>query len=246
VIEAREQAGFEGAYLGWAYEGRARLALWQQDQPSFEKYAMLCRQQYKKTDGNPALAAKYEQLMQEAQKAGARVAGELAEALARSTTSTSLHTSIERGRDLLRELRVCRSAHERAQAALSMLLERARTRHGALYLLQPAGLTLVAATESQPDATSFALARRLVEPAADDDHDLSRACTAHSARSEGAERPLLLTYRLQGQTWLAGVAVLRDTDDQPADAPLEAANALARALVECRDATPRPIGLGRH
>ncbi|HKU40846.1 MAG TPA: hypothetical protein VJR89_21945, partial [Polyangiales bacterium] len=245
VIAAREASGVEGAYLGSAYEARARLALWVQDEVGFEKYAMLCRQQYKKTDGNPALAARYEQLMQEARQSGARVAGELAEALARSTTSTSLHTTVERGRDLLRELRACRAPGERAHVALSLLLERGGARQGALYLLQEQGLSLAAATEVVPDDSSFALARRLVEPEGDVDHDLSRACTAHGVRSESIERPVLLTFRQQGETWIAGVAVLREGADGVSEAPLEVAGVLAKALVECRDALPRAIGIKR-
>jgi len=99
VIVSREQGGFEGATLGWAYEARARLAIWQRDEPAFEKYGMLCRQQYRKTGGNPALAAKYERLMQEARHAGAPVTGELAESLSRSTSPSEVHTTLERDLD---------------------------------------------------------------------------------------------------------------------------------------------------
>jgi hypothetical protein len=99
VIVSRETGGYEGAALGWAYEARARLALLQRDEAAFEKYAMLCRQQYRKTGGNPALAAKYERLMQEARQSGAPVTGELAEALTRSANASEVHTTIERDLD---------------------------------------------------------------------------------------------------------------------------------------------------
>lgn len=101
VVESREGGGFQGATLGWAYEARARLALLQRDEVTFEKYAMLCRQQYRKTGGNPALAAKYERLMQEARSAGAAVTPELAEELTRSTSATlsEVHTTLERDRE---------------------------------------------------------------------------------------------------------------------------------------------------
>jgi hypothetical protein len=106
VIVSREAGGFEGATLGWAYEARARLALLQGDEVTFEKYGMLCRLQYRKTGGNPALAAKYERLMQEARHAGAPVTGELAEALTRSTSPSEVHTTLER--DLVPGTRVGR------------------------------------------------------------------------------------------------------------------------------------------
>jgi hypothetical protein len=96
VIASRESGGFEGVPIGWAYEARARLALWQRDEATFEKYGLLCRQQYRKTGGNPALAAKYERLMQEARQAGAPVTGELAEALTRHTSVNSAHTTHDR------------------------------------------------------------------------------------------------------------------------------------------------------
>lgn len=96
VIESRETGGFVGVPIGWAYEARARLALWQRDEATFEKFGLLCRQQYRKTGGNPALAAKYERLMQEARQAGAPVTGELAEVLTRHTSVTSVQTTHDR------------------------------------------------------------------------------------------------------------------------------------------------------
>jgi hypothetical protein len=100
VVASREDGGFEGASLGWAYEMRARLAVWQRDEVSFEKYGILCRQQYRKTGGNPALAAKYESLVQEARSAGAPVTAELAAALTRSTSASAVETTHERDREL--------------------------------------------------------------------------------------------------------------------------------------------------
>jgi hypothetical protein len=99
AIAMREADGFEGATLGWVYEARARLAIHEHDEPSFEKYAQLCRQQYRKTGGNPALAAKYERLMQEARKSGAPVTDELAATLTRTSSAAALATTHARERD---------------------------------------------------------------------------------------------------------------------------------------------------
>jgi Protein kinase domain/AAA ATPase domain len=99
AIAMREAEGFEGATLGWVYEARARVAIRENDEGTFEKYAQLCRQQYRKTGGNPALAAKYERLMQEARKSGAPVSEELAETLKRSSTAAALATTHARDRD---------------------------------------------------------------------------------------------------------------------------------------------------
>jgi hypothetical protein len=99
AIAMREADGFEGATLGWVYEARARLAIREHDEPSFEKYAQLCRQQYRKTGGNPALAAKYERLVQEARKSGAPVTEELAETLTRTSSAAALATTHARDRD---------------------------------------------------------------------------------------------------------------------------------------------------
>ena len=241
VIAAREADGYEGMTLGWAYEARARLALWKHDEASFEKYAMLCRQQYKKTGGNPALAAKYERLMQEARALGAVASGELSETLSGTVSLSSIHTTIERDRELKRELRACRDSKERARVALELLLERARSRVGELYLVHADGLELAASTLPAADPISAALAQRLVEPSTEVT-DIGSVCTVHDV-SANARVPLLLSYRYRGAAWLVGVAVLRDELDGAAGSPLEAAHAIARVLAELEDIEPRRMSL---
>jgi hypothetical protein len=70
MIERRRIEEADGLVLGWTLEERARVALWTGDIAGFEHYAERCGKQYKKSGGNPAVAAKYERLIQEGRHRG--------------------------------------------------------------------------------------------------------------------------------------------------------------------------------
>jgi hypothetical protein len=70
IIEKHHKMETDGLPIGWAYEERARIALWCGDQPGYEHFAERCRKHYKKSGGNRAVAAKYERLIQEGRHYG--------------------------------------------------------------------------------------------------------------------------------------------------------------------------------
>jgi hypothetical protein len=75
MIARSVELGAQGVLLGRLYEVRARIALWMGDELAFSDHALRCAQQYKKSDGDPALVAKYERLVREAAVAGTSVRG---------------------------------------------------------------------------------------------------------------------------------------------------------------------------
>jgi len=69
-IESRQEQNADGTLLGLDYERRARVALWMGDQAGFERFAERCGKHYKKAGGTPAVAARYERLIQEGRRSG--------------------------------------------------------------------------------------------------------------------------------------------------------------------------------
>jgi serine/threonine protein kinase len=69
-IASRHEQNADGTLLGLDYEHRARVALWMGDQAGFERFAERCGKHYKKSGGTPAVAARYERLIQEGRHSG--------------------------------------------------------------------------------------------------------------------------------------------------------------------------------
>jgi hypothetical protein len=92
IIEKHHRIGSDGLPLGWAYEERARIALWCGDQTGFEHYAERCGKQYKKSGGNRAVSAKYERLIQEGRHHGLVFSPTLATSIA--SVGTTRATSV--------------------------------------------------------------------------------------------------------------------------------------------------------
>jgi tetratricopeptide (TPR) repeat protein len=66
VSAARESLDMGGVSAGWVFEARARVALWMGDRAAFTHFAERCAERYRQAGGDPALAARYERLLQEA------------------------------------------------------------------------------------------------------------------------------------------------------------------------------------
>jgi hypothetical protein len=69
AISLQREFGIRGANLGASYEARAQVALWAGDRTEFEDHARLTASEYRHGRGSP-FGARYERLMQEAQRAG--------------------------------------------------------------------------------------------------------------------------------------------------------------------------------
>jgi hypothetical protein len=69
AIESWKNAGATGLNLGLVYENRARIAIILNDSDVFDIHSKRCAEEYLGKN-NPALAAKYDKLIQEARKAG--------------------------------------------------------------------------------------------------------------------------------------------------------------------------------
>jgi hypothetical protein len=92
IIEKHHKMETDGLPIGWAYEERARIALWCGDQPGFEHFAERCRKHYKKSGGNRAVAAKYERLIQEGRHFGLVFSPGLATSIASGNTTRATGT----------------------------------------------------------------------------------------------------------------------------------------------------------
>jgi hypothetical protein len=69
LIERQIALGTTGLRLGLSYEARAQIAIWNNDQPAFERYARLTAQEYRHGARSP-LGARYDRLIHEARRRG--------------------------------------------------------------------------------------------------------------------------------------------------------------------------------
>jgi hypothetical protein len=247
----RLASGMQGVVVGWVYEARARVALWMGDVDSFEQHAQLCAQQYRKSGGEPSLAAKYDRLMQEARQRGLSLRRELADAMAvHTTTERTIQTTGEDvAAPVASELAACTTRERRAQRTLELLVTAAGALEGELFLLGVDGLQLAVSTSpGLGGAAQIAALNRLVDVTQDDGE--STAMTATLAlqgptREGGAPAsvwPLLLACVRDNQTAIAGVAALHFSASASVRLPLETAAEVAAILIDKADVAPRVLG----
>jgi tetratricopeptide (TPR) repeat protein len=252
VIPKRLASGMQGVVIGWVFEARARVALWMGDNQSFEHHAQLCAQQYKKSGGEPALAAKYDRLMQEARQRGVSLRRELADAMAAQTTAerTNHPSREEDAHTVAAALAACGTRDLRAQLALALLIERAGAIDGELFLLAVDGLQLAASTAPHLGGVAHipALGRMVDVDLVDDDNTVMTAALAlHGpVQPDGTPVnvwPVLLACVRSGATAIAGVAALHFPASAAVRLPLETAAQVAAVLIDKADAAPRILGV---
>jgi len=135
-VHEAETLGITGVILGVRYEARARVALAMSDRDRFVRLSGLCFAEYRRGK-NPALLAKHERLLREAQVGGSAVGSSGDSGEARSVTAVRELTAATR-------LSACRSAGERAAAALALLLEETGAAAGLLVALRDGELRVLA------------------------------------------------------------------------------------------------------
>ena len=145
ILTGMEAAGCTGVEMGSTYEIRARIALAQQDRGGFERFRDLCGANYN-LRGWPALAAKYEKLVDDARALGWDAEGDA-------------HAAAERAFGACASIRqaigASGSASGRCQCALEILLEHHGAHRGYLFGASGAGLKLIAASTRERPETSL-------------------------------------------------------------------------------------------
>lgn len=142
-IAHRERHGMRGLNLGWSHEARAYVAVWMGDREAFERHLLRCAASYRGGQDNPALAARYQRLLQEGRTrwAGVRDAMVGFDPLDPIDPSAGYSTGPT---TVLQEMADAAGPAARAQVALAELLRAAGQAEGQLYLLGPEGLLLMA------------------------------------------------------------------------------------------------------
>lgn len=213
VIQHFERLGTTGINLGVAHETAARVALFLDDQESYEKYLGLYSEQLKDKN-NPAVTAKFERLVREAQGA----------TTSRSSDAKDTLEQIEPDERYYRQLVSakmisCNGFRERAQCALKLLNEYSKTPEGFFYLMQKQGMVLCGQRGNhQPPKEMDAKVRAYLDNTIDTIHstiDISAAIGSviettsdWSGRNGDVYRPVLLGHHTSEGYTITGLAVL--------------------------------------
>jgi hypothetical protein len=242
IIAARSKLGLEGAVAGWVFEARARIAALMGDAATFERCAQQCALQYRKSEGEPAFAAKYERLIQEARRCGLAPRSETVDAVAAhpalgggaaaDTATTTVHAA----------LAACATPAERMRRVLDLLLADAGARDGELYLCGPHGLVHVAATRERLSSGDMAdVLARLAQGASEEADTMLHTCTLSLSGPPAPDGtassiwPIVLICARSGHNVVVGVATLHFPANVAVRLPFEIASAAAAALVDCGD-----------
>ncbi len=237
VIEMHEGPGRRNVYLGRAYELRARLALYANDAPEFQRALALCSQQYAPSR-NSQLRGKLDQL-----KRAAREAGLLPEPISLGSRGRDAET--DGGSTVATVLSSCDETQERVERALLLLTRHSRCTGGFLYTLRTEGPALVARRGNrEPLPQLDALVNRFVATHATP-RELTRSqyLTTTGTEPRASWRapdgtqfvPMLLTHRSEVGPCITGVAVMWLRPEANYRVPTRLLTALSRTLHESGD-----------
>jgi tetratricopeptide (TPR) repeat protein len=214
VIQEQLALGISGLRLGASYEARARVAIWARDAALAEEYMRHTAREYRYGQGS-ALGARYERLVQEAQ----RIAGAKLPSLSEfesSNGSTSMPTSATVV--VTEAMKGAGGATERAERALDLLCDERAAAGGFLYLFKRRRLRLVASRGARRPPQEFsdfltrflaheladidAATRVLTEPLSDEEQPVEK----HYTDSLGLQfYPVLLRGTVGDESRYAGV-----------------------------------------
>jgi hypothetical protein len=207
AIERLQAIGSKGVLLAIAYETRARVAVYAQDEIMFTRAAALCAEQLR-AGASRVLTAKFEKLKQAAALADIRATSELVE--------VAPYTEQFTGTQLTSLLDGCRGTGERAQQALNILLKQSGASNGFLFTLTENGPELVAKVgECERPERMAAFAREYLNAELRDQDVRTSSMMLDSAPavsgmtgSQGERfRPVLLSHPVQGGFAITGVAI---------------------------------------
>jgi hypothetical protein len=223
-------------YCGLASENRARIAIWANDRVDFVKFARLTAGHYRNKN-NPILAARFEQLVEEARQSGIEIPLEL-----RGAVGAIEQKLIDVRETVNSTFAKCVSREERLQYALIMLVEQSGANGGYFYAMQHDELALVHSfLASEP---SFVLNEMVEDYLCEElDGSIDVTITAGDDISSVGGTPewvddkgeryrgILLGNQEADSFLIAGIAVLRTTENEELQIPWELASALSEILL---------------
>ncbi len=209
VIRQRVALGSRGLNLGWAYEQRARIAIWMGDHDAFVHAAEGCGREYGKGRGVAAFAARYEALCEESRQRGMVSPSELPpRPPVGAAESTAFSTRGQGGSESEDWLEMCYAE------ALATLVRESGAEDGVLYRAAADGkLVRCATTHHATASVTQDLHAVAVSALSDsDDDDLATLAIPSSASGETEEArwlPITVGSQRDGRFERSGVAVLR-------------------------------------
>ncbi len=224
ATECFERLGITGIHLGVAHETRARVAIALGDHAAFVRFFGLAEASYKKGD-NPALAAKCEKL---------KLDGSRAASPARNNRGAAVPTANDPP-ELATLLRDCREPGERANTALSWMVNSTGATWGALYLVEQSGVVLAARFGGvEPPSSIGVLATQYLSDEDAEGATMNDESSCEVWRwptgAEGEYRPFLLARHGRNGAKLVGVAVLLCPHGVNLTAPLRRAAEVGQNL----------------
>jgi hypothetical protein len=244
LIEQAVARGVRGLALGALYEVRARAATAMGDEDAFIDYCQRCAAEYQ-PDRNPAVAARYQRLVRDAQRRRA-----IAQMM--SNPPAVPHGAEADMATIFSRLLECDDSDSRAQCVLTILAENTNAKEAYFYALRAGKPELVCALPERgaPDGLQGQVekwvhaelesnerrdARRLVRasiPVAE--NDFEPGVISVSAEVKGLHSIMLYSKSTGGRT-IAGVAALNLDPDVPKLPEPWLVEALATALLEHDD-----------
>ena len=244
AIRVQEGLGMRGTAVTMVHETRARVAIWMKDVDAFNRHTGVCAQQLAMSRGEPALAARYQQLVREARDHGLPFKSELAGSIVNTAQAEPVYDDRQRQRHrrrIRKALARCQHKQARFQRALALVMDSCGALQAELFVVEGDGLVCAAHTTAGPsEGLEVALACMLGQRACAHASDRTVTLAMHDPVTlDGVltERwPLPLIDRTLAEPHLVGVAVLYFDASTLARLPRELAGEVAEALSEAEEA----------
>jgi len=251
LIQEAQRFDVRGLMLGTLYELRARAAIAERSKADFKRFSEQCREHYR-PDCVPALAAKFQRLLRDAERAG--LGEKYSPAPGGDVDLVTLHTLVTTAHSRLSE---CDDTQTCAECILEILTEQVAPTAAYLYGVADGEVQLLGAVpRARPPEGLSELVQEYFESEADldggrtrtgfideddldDDEDgqgwLRKAAKLGATRwlADGAThiRPITLVATKNGELKIAGIAALQVQSEDVTAPPLPLIELLARALL---------------
>jgi hypothetical protein len=258
LIEEAQRWNVCGLMLGTLYELRARVAIAEGDEADFTRFSELCREQYR-PDKVPALAAKFQRLLRDAERSGVGQTHSPAVAVADAEMVT-LHTLVTTAHSRLME---CETTRTRAECILKILTEQLSPKAAYLYGVADGEVELLGAVprtrpppglndliqeflESELELDGRTMTGFIDQDRLDNGETGFKTLMQKTAKLAGPRvichggthiQPIALITSLNGEPRITGIAALQVKSGAVAAPPAMLLEVLAKALLANDNAT---------